>query len=108
LAEVTDEVVVPEPRAVPWFRPYLSGRTAGGLPTWPADPAPHVAFTSNTELPLRRPGEQLVPSPTPAPARAVTVDPEVVRARLSAFAEGVSAALRRSNPALVSSAQKDR
>jgi hypothetical protein len=50
-------------------------------------------------LPRRSPGAQLTEHPlaSPAPAPAARVDPEVVRARLSALAEGVSAALRRSN-----------
>jgi signal transduction histidine kinase len=48
-------------------------------------------------LPRRSPGAQLAPeasAPPAAPVADVTVDPEAVRARLSAFAEGVSAALR--------------
>jgi hypothetical protein len=104
LAEVTDDIVAAEPGTASWFRPYLSSeRPSTGLPARPTNPA-------GVGLPHRHPGEQLVPSQPPAPARAGTVDPEVVRARLSAFAEGVSAALRRSKPgsALVSSAQKDR
>jgi hypothetical protein len=80
---------------------------------------------TNTErgLPRRAPGNQLAPE-TPAPPPSVVpasgppgpgqvyqtgqsaVDPEIVRARLSAFAEGVSAALRRSNSA--TPAAKDR
>ena len=107
LAEVADDIVMPEPRVAPWFRPYLSsGRAASSLPAWPTAPS-RIPSAGDGGLPQRRPGEQLAPAPTPAPARAVTVDPEAVRARLSAFAEGVSAALRRSS-ALVSSAQKDR
>jgi hypothetical protein len=65
-------------------------------------------------LPRRNPGAQLSTQQTaehrivaapPGPA-AGPVDPELVRARLSAFAEGVSAALRRSNGTVP--AQKDR
>jgi hypothetical protein len=58
---------------------------------------PGGAVTSMSGLPRRRPGEQLAPTVAPAPTTATpraTVDPEAVRARLSAFAEGVSAALR--------------
>lgn len=52
---------------------------------------------SQGSLPRRNPGAQLAPEasePPTAPAADVTVDPEAIRARLSAFAEGVSAALR--------------
>jgi hypothetical protein len=48
-------------------------------------------------LPRRNPGAQLAPEVAEMPAKAtvtVTVDPDAVRARLSAFAEGVSAAMR--------------
>jgi hypothetical protein len=51
-------------------------------------------------LPRRRPGAQLAPGTTEQPpqtSRAAAVDPELVRSRLSAFAEGVSAAARRTN-----------
>ena len=61
-------------------------------------------------LPRRRPGALLAPEVSaapPAPAQpASIVDPDAVRARLSAFAEGVSAASRRS--AFPSQATKDR
>ena len=50
-------------------------------------------------LPRRRPGSLLAPEvaapPPPKLPAPVAVDPEAVRARLSAFAEGVSAANRR-------------
>ena len=53
-------------------------------------------------LPRRNPGALLAPevaATAQAPAQnGATVDPEAVRARLSAFAEGVSAAHRRGNP----------
>ncbi|WP_433081397.1 hypothetical protein ACQP1P_45960 [Dactylosporangium sp. CA-052675] len=51
-------------------------------------------------LPRRRPGAQLVPGSVEPPAEsrsAAAVDPEQIRSRLSAFAEGVSAAARRTN-----------
>lgn len=50
------------------------------------------------DLPRRHPGAQLAPGVTePQPTRSTAVDPETVRSRLSAFAEGVSAAARRTN-----------
>ena len=59
-------------------------------------------------LPRRHPGAQLAPGvtePQPQPVRTTAVDPETVRSRLSAFAEGVSAAARRTNS--TASGQKD-
>ena len=119
----------------PWFRPYLSGGGMQQQPptpasTWgtpapaawpPPPPAPQPSMApvsavpassvgggpmSQQDLPRRRPGAQLAPSTNEPEAPAASVDPEIVRARLSAFAEGVSAALRRSNG--VAPAQKDR
>lgn len=55
---------------------------------------------SEGDLPRRSPGAQLAPGvtePQPQPTRSTAVDPETVRSRLSAFAEGVSAAARRTN-----------
>jgi hypothetical protein len=119
-----------------WFRPFLRGASGNGNgqvgPVRPgSSPAawgPPIAANrapseySNTErgLPRRAPGNQLAPEtpapPSHAPASGPpgqvyqtgqsAVDPEIVRARLSAFAEGVSAALRRSNSA--TPAAKDR
>ncbi|GII22925.1 sensor histidine kinase [Planosporangium mesophilum] len=60
-------------------------------------------------LPRRRPGAQFsgdVPPARTAPARSPSVDPEVVRTRLSALAEGVSAAHRHTNQS--PTAAKDR
>ena len=76
-------------------------------------PGPAPFGLDERGLPRRRPGAQLraqtaehsTAATPPAPA-AGPVDPDVVRARLSAFAEGVSAALRRSNGTIP--AQKDR
>jgi signal transduction histidine kinase len=80
---------------------------------YPTLSAPASPDLGDGGLPRRRPGEQLAPQvqaapPPPAQQGAPTaaVDPEVIRARLSAFAEGVSAALRRSNTA--TPAQKER
>lgn len=67
--------------------------SAAGVPSVAESPD-----TSEDRLPRRSPGAMLAPgaSAPPAPAAVTsTVDPEAVRARLSAFAEGVSAALRR-------------
>jgi hypothetical protein len=78
----------------------------------PASPVPAAAPLpppDSSGLPRRRPGEQLPstePIPTPrAPvdgpaADMVGLDPERIRARLSAFAEGVSAATRRGDGAV--------
>lgn len=52
------------------------------------------------DLPRRHPGAQLAPGvtePQPQLTRSTAVDPEAIRSRLSAFAEGVSAAARRKN-----------
>lgn len=99
--------------AAPWFRPYLSG---GDTPTppppppgsWPPRPpgtpssAAGGGSMSEANLPRRQPGAQLAPGTTEQPpqtSRGAAVDPELVRSRLSAFAEGVSAAARRTNSA---------
>jgi signal transduction histidine kinase len=117
--------VSPVPGAWPTRPTESAGDPAppAGVPM-PAVPAPRKPYESlspssnqngtvygEPSLPRRRPGHQLTP-PTPRPSVAdeptvtVPVDPETVRARLSAFSEGVAAALRRSNEA--TPAQKDR
>ncbi|WP_327007482.1 nitrate- and nitrite sensing domain-containing protein [Dactylosporangium sp. NBC_01737] len=106
---------VPSGPPAPWFRPYLSGGETPAPPflASPAPPAPGAwpprpevlsnaggAATHEGDLPRRRPGAQLAPGvtePQPPPTRSNAVDPDVVRSRLSAFAEGVSAAARRTN-----------
>ncbi len=111
----------------PWFRPYLSGGDTPAPPvpaafTLPSPPAPGAwpprpgglssagggSLDEQGDLPRRRPGAQLAPGvtdPQPQPARSTAVDPDAVRSRLSAFAEGVSAAARRTNS--TASGQKD-
>jgi hypothetical protein len=76
-------------------------RLEGPLDTTPPPPI-------SGALPQRRPGAQFTrDAPAKAaPAPAAPVDPEVVRTRLSALAEGVSAAMRHSNQP--STAAKDR
>jgi hypothetical protein len=100
----------------PWFRPYLSGGDTPAPPVplpsippapgaWPPRPgvlssAGGGSMTEQGDLPRRRPGAQLAPGvtePQPQPTRTSAVDPDAVRSRLSAFAEGVSAAARRTN-----------
>ncbi|MEV0131675.1 nitrate- and nitrite sensing domain-containing protein [Dactylosporangium sp. NPDC050688] len=97
----------------PWFRPYLSGGDIQqpSLPFAPPAPGawpPRAGIPSGAgggamsegDLPRRSPGAQLAPGvtePQPQPTRSTAVDPETVRSRLSAFAEGVSAAARRTN-----------
>jgi hypothetical protein len=104
--------------ATPQLRPYLrpstrsieparppAARPAGGMITVPRPGAdrPNGAAGQMAGLPRRHPGTDLAPamrrpagSPRPpAPARADLLDPELVRARLSALSEGVSAAARR-------------
>jgi hypothetical protein len=106
----------------PWFRPLSS--SGGDTPPPPVPPpppapgawppsysgaGPSASASSDDGLPRRRPGAQLAPGvtePPPQPTRSNAVDPEAVRSRLSAFAEGVSAAARRSNS--TTSGQKDR
>ncbi len=89
---------------------------AGGVPAEtvpsglvPAPAAVPLPPRDSSGLPRRRPGERLPSTeriPTPRPpvddSAAVTVglDPERIRARLSAFAEGVSAAARRGGSAV--------
>jgi signal transduction histidine kinase len=67
---------------------------------------PAIRAETAASLPRRNPGARYAPAPSvgatlraPAHEPSAPVDPEVVRARLSALAEGVSAALRRSNSA---------
>jgi hypothetical protein len=62
-------------------------------------------------LPRRRPGAQLAPEITEPRAEsrsATAVDPDQIRSRLSAFAEGVSAAARRSTSSTNSTAPGQR
>ena len=114
----------PSGPAAPWFRPYLSGgdTPAPPVPASPTPPAPGAwpprpgvlssagggSTNEEGDLPRRRPGAQLAPGvtePQPQPTRSNAVDPDAVRSRLSAFAEGVSAAARRTNS--TASGQKD-
>ncbi len=71
----------------------MSGGAGGG--TLMSGPA----VDGNGSLPRRSPGAQMAGDTEgpPAPVWAAPPDPEAVRARLSALAEGVSAALRGSN-----------
>ncbi|UWP82488.1 sensor histidine kinase [Dactylosporangium fulvum] len=102
--------------AAPWFRPYLSSGTTPtpppAQPTWgpPGEWPPRPGNPSSAgggpmteeNLPRRRPGAQLAPGTTEQPpptSRGGAVDPELIRSRLTAFAEGVSAAARRTNSA---------
>ncbi|WP_433053373.1 sensor histidine kinase [Dactylosporangium sp. CS-033363] len=94
------------PAAAPVRSPQYSAQTTWGSPgTWPprqGSPSSSAGGGSMSEqdqhLPRRRPGAQLAPETTAPPAEsrsAAAVDPEQIRSRLSAFAEGVSAAARR-------------
>jgi signal transduction histidine kinase len=112
------------PASTSWFRPHQSSarvKAVAGIP-WAGSralashnelvaplplsgveftvPPPAVDSTNGDgTLPRRDPGSRLAP-PLPAiPAHtpATPIDPDMVRARLSALAEGVSAALSRSN-----------
>ncbi|UWZ40803.1 sensor histidine kinase [Dactylosporangium roseum] len=102
--------------AAPWFRPYLSSGTTPTpppvQPTWappgewpprPGNPSGAGGGSMTEEnLPRRRPGAQLAPGTTEQPpptSRGGVVDPELIRSRLTAFAEGVSAATRRTSSA---------
>jgi hypothetical protein len=93
------------PAERPAARPQTAQPTWGAPGTWPPRPggpssAGGGSMSEQEHLPRRRPGAQLLPEttePRSDAARARVVDPEVVRSRLSAFAEGVSAAARRSN-----------
>ena len=90
------------PAMVPWFRRQRAG---------PDDPAPAAdrgwsapqparGGMTLTHLPRRDPGAPLdFPGPEVHPSTGVPdlVDPEVVRLRLSAYAEGITAALRLNN-----------
>ncbi|WP_432981704.1 nitrate- and nitrite sensing domain-containing protein [Dactylosporangium sp. CA-233914] len=104
------QVIVNQPpvaTAPPARPPQYSAQTTWGSPgTWPPRPgSPSSAgggsmSEQEQHLPRRRPGAQLVPETTEPRAEsraAAAVDPEQVRSRLSAFAEGVSAAARRSS-----------
>lgn len=97
-----------------WFRPSVRGEGTGGNPPPPpvmngfgfvpaqrTQDMPRVDVAEG-HLPRRSPGSQLAPGQVAEPAAPTgpqqpatpgpTVDPEMIRARLSAFAEGVSAA----------------
>ncbi|MGN9804504.1 sensor histidine kinase [Micromonospora sp. L32] len=71
-------------------------RAAVAPPPGAAHPSTGPA-TSGAGLPRRTRGDQLPTLPNTAPARPAEdlLDPEVVRARLSALAEGVASAMRR-------------
>jgi signal transduction histidine kinase len=124
-----------QPGYAPWFRPYLSSAavpgtrasTARGADTlaasYSASWAASAGFSAgafvgtsqgqtwdavdatSANLPRRRPGGRPAPAPAAPAGPPGAIDPDLVRARLSAFAEGVSAALRRSTTA---PAPKDR
>ncbi|HEU4349601.1 MAG TPA: nitrate- and nitrite sensing domain-containing protein [Actinoplanes sp.] len=82
--------------------PASHNEPAGTLPFAAIEflaPSP-MAEPANSDgaLPRRNPGRFTTPAPAvPAHRPAAPIDPEVVRARLSALAEGVSAALSRSD-----------
>lgn len=105
---VAQVAATPLPAIPPARPPQNSAQTTWGSPgTWP--PRPGSPFSAGggsmseqdqDNLPRRRPGAQLLPETTEPRAEsrsAAAVDPEQVRSRLSAFAEGVSAAARRTN-----------
>ncbi|MEV0566712.1 sensor histidine kinase [Dactylosporangium sp. NPDC050588] len=125
----------PSGAPAPWFRPYLSSGgdtprppvpsvppppSPGAWPPRPGGPSSPLGGPGSTGdgLPRRRPGAQLAPGvtdPEPQTTRSNAVDPDAVRSRLSAFAEGVSAAARRTSAGGLNSAthsatfgQKDR
>ncbi|WP_432832569.1 sensor histidine kinase [Dactylosporangium sp. CA-092794] len=85
--------------------PQYSAQPTWGSPgTWPPRPGSpssagggSMSDQDQDNLPRRRPGAQLVPETTEprAESRGAVVDPEQIRSRLAAFAEGVSAAARR-------------
>nr|BFE64602.1 hypothetical protein GCM10020063_091280 [Dactylosporangium thailandense] len=105
---VAQVAVTPSPATQPVRPPQYTAQTTWGSPgTWPPRPgSPSSAGGGSMpeqdqdNLPRRRPGAQLVPGSVEPPAEsrsAAAVDPEQIRSRLSAFAEGVSAAARRTN-----------
>ncbi|WP_416903277.1 nitrate- and nitrite sensing domain-containing protein [Micromonospora echinospora] len=95
-----------------WFRPggrtpavALSAVDSLDRPASPYHPTPPLAAPDGSGgLPRRTRGQELTaelrssPPPTSVP-RAELLDPDVVRARLSALAEGVASAMRRSQTA---------
>jgi hypothetical protein len=85
--------VAPPATVVAALRPALTSMPSHASP----QPQPVVPTTGGAPLPRRRPGALLVESPrgTTEPPDRDLLDPETVRARLSALSEGVSAALRR-------------
>ncbi|HEV7898036.1 MAG TPA: nitrate- and nitrite sensing domain-containing protein [Planosporangium sp.] len=99
---VRASAIVPASGAPTERSPGTEPRQEGTVDTTPPREA-------DGELPRRRPGAQFTGAASPvmpAPARTAPVDPDVVRTRLSALAEGVSAALRHSNQS--TPAAKDR
>jgi hypothetical protein len=121
VAQVAD---TPAPAAPPVRPPQYSAQTTWGSPgTWPPRPgSPSSAgggsmserdsmSEQDQHLPRRRPGAQLAPEITEPRAEsrsATAVDPDQIRSRLSAFAEGVSAAARRSTSSTNSTAPGQR
>jgi hypothetical protein len=94
------------PAPAPAEHPASSGtesREEGIVDSSPPPPPP-----PRVPLPRRRPGAQLTGDAPATPAKSTggPIDPEVVRTRLSALAEGVSAALRHNNQP--TTAAKDR
>ncbi|MFB9451133.1 sensor histidine kinase [Dactylosporangium vinaceum] len=102
------QVAATPPANPPVRPPQYSAQTTWGSPgTWPPRPGSpsssagggSMSSEQDQDLPRRRPGAQLAPETTAPPAEsrsAAAVDPDQIRSRLSAFAEGVSAAARRS------------
>lgn len=81
--------------------------TAAAGSAAPGDSAGATDWTENTgNLPRRRPGALLAPETAVVATPVKSVDPELVRTRLSAFAEGVSAAGR--SRTIPSTATKER
>ncbi|WP_346538778.1 nitrate- and nitrite sensing domain-containing protein [Micromonospora sp. DPT] len=93
---VTLPVVTPGTRVAAPPRPPVL-RAAVAPPPGTAHPSTGPAAAPGAGLPRRTRGGQLPTLPNTAPARPAEdlLDPEVVRARLSALAEGVASAMRR-------------
>ncbi|MFG2043395.1 nitrate- and nitrite sensing domain-containing protein [Dactylosporangium sp. NPDC048998] len=103
VAQVAPVAPAPADRPAP---PQYSAQPTWGTPgTWPPrlgglSSAGGGPMSEQEHLPRRRPGAQLVPETAEPRAESrggAPVDPELIRSRLSAFAEGVSAAARRTN-----------
>ncbi|NJC66425.1 sensor histidine kinase [Planosporangium flavigriseum] len=85
--------------------PAPAAPAAPGAPSASEVPAPAIpaivrgSASLHEGLPRRRPGAQLGGEPltVPMPAPRAPIDPETVRTRLSALAEGVSAAMRQNS-----------